>query len=1142
MNGRVLAVTSLLFMAGATVQGNWFAEQWNTFSSSSFWATTYQLFNKALTTLKQRFQNLSDDVKGWLTNKSFSNATVTQLLNKIPADGWREIHPALLMTAKKKEVTNLIAMGTGKVPQRFLDELDRLTLLNMTNDEIISLAQYDISQLTVSEAVTLVSRLGDPAKWSPQNVTDLGPVIFQLPVCLDKVQNDSTAQAVMEILIMCQSANPDPNCPHVEHLWTLTQMMVQRLKGPPSTWNKDTVRAMGNVSIIPDYAIVYLTNSFVKDKKADIVSVPIPATRFRTCENWKQALCRTEQCTVMTAAADNIWYNSLANLQVCVGPSDLSPAGLADPTLKAIAYTNSKARGKDINPQDARIILDDALMNKTVDTITKSDVDALGGPLMMRAPACYLKAAAKRRLLNTVLPSMDSSIMMVQGPEFSTKINALMKADMDTTFINGVFYLSLLSDSLKTYISPNLLKDQNKANWKLIVDKAQETRQRLTTYQIDVIMSQLTTTELLPYTPLFKEYASTRKIEGLDPTTLAMLSKNMSPFSLPCLRGAYLIFGGTNNISAEVIRQGMDFLPCMSATDAQKVSASDLFRVFGAIQATNKALSTAACRVFRDKLMDWAATNMPTGLASLSDVGQQLFLKDVTTIPPCVIVSMGNIALQVLNAEMKQVLLMQMCKNSILSTIPRNSRRLFINSIFGNMVSAAGAKVGVCELNILNDCAFDLSPYNLKKMDEFASFEFIKRLQKAFLSAVPPCLDQSQQQQIGQMLVKAKGPTTTWKNASDISCLLGMLPSTNLMTIPDEVYTSTSCNIMMSPFEDGQLGVCKIGAMNIRDSIAMDQAKRCIKLRQTGGTATACDKISCGGVTVLTTAEIRKFQLQEVKEHLVDLASKDMGMDKAVILAGKVRQLRSQGNLTQEEQTRLGYIYQAFTVDDINNITTWNTPAAKEMIFWMGMMTSMSDEAMTAIRDNVLTNYKSLSSMTSQDLMLLGRVVCYFTQDQINAIPLSAFLDAMRYLGTQDCSGENNGTLYLASRAIDAYNSDNRSIGNWDPATVSEMGLLMGGLSPESLAMMPDRAFSGLTSAGIQSIPPGVLKVIKMSQIKNLTPTTAASISSNQMAEFNSDMVAALQDMLPSPPPGAGAQGLHVSEVVGALTLVLVLV
>nr|XP_045621853.1 uncharacterized protein LOC123772644 isoform X1 [Procambarus clarkii] len=1161
MDRRLVMVGVLvMLMSSGAVGANWFTEQWNSLSSSvsGFWAQTSQLFDKTYSTLRKRFSTISMEMKGWFKNKSFSNATASQMLNKIPVDGWREMHPAMLMTASKSEVTNLIEMGAGKVPQRFLDELNRMTLITQTDEEVINMIQSEVGQcstlistagtssapgceLTLSEIVTLVSRLGDPAKWSPQNVTDLGPVLFLLPVCVDKVQNDSTAQAVMGVLKMCLTANPDPNCLQPGQLWNLIQMMSLRLEGPPSSWGQSSVANIGGINMIPDYAVVYLSDSLIKMFKPDIVKVQIPATKYQVCESWKAALCKAEQCTGMTAAADTAWYNSLGTLQVCMGPSDLSPAGQADPTLQTITYNISKLRGKDMNPQDASIILQDALSSKTIDNITKQDVDALGGPLMMRAPACYLKAAARRGLLTTVLPYMDSSVMRVQGPEFSAKMNALMKADMATAFTNGVFTLTQLIDSLKILISPDLLKGQSKAIWKQIVDKAHATSQPLTTYQIDVIMSQLPPTDLSSYTPLFKEYAPTRKIGGLGQGSLSVLARDMSPYSLPCLRGANVTFGGAVNLTATVVSQGINFLPCMSAADAMKVVPKDLFKVFDAIKVSGKPLSMAACRVFRDKLTDWAATNMPTGLKSLTDVGQQLFLKDVTSIPPCVAVDMGDIALQVLNGEMKQVLLMQMCKANVLSTIPQDGRRLFINSIVSDMMGTSGAQLGICELNKLGNCAFDLNADNLKKMDEFASYEFIKRLQKAFMSPVPPCLDQSQQQQIEQMLINVRGPTNTWKDASDVSCLLRTLTSTNLMGIPDEVYTSTSCNIMMSPFEDGQPAACKIGAIVEDETIAVDQTKTCIALRQAGGATTACDKISCGGVAVMSAAEIRNLQLQDVKDNLADLSSQDMSMDKAMALADAVRQLRNQGNLTQEELTKLGYIYQAFTKDDINNITTWNTPAAKEMIFWMGMMTSMSDEAMRALRDKILTNYKSTSSMTSQDLMLLGRVVCFLTQDQINAIPSTAFLDAMRYLGILDCSGQNS-TVNLAARAVAAYSSDNRNIQYWDPATVSEMGLLMGGLSPESLAMMPDRAFSGLTSAGIQSIPPGVLKVMKVPQIKNLSPTTAAAISSSQMSQFNSEMKVALQGVLPSTGPGGGAPELRVSSRLVALTLALVVV
>lgn len=42
------------------------------------------------------------------------------------------------MTANKSEIKKLVRIGAGKVPERFLDELDRLLILNLSNEEAIA--------------------------------------------------------------------------------------------------------------------------------------------------------------------------------------------------------------------------------------------------------------------------------------------------------------------------------------------------------------------------------------------------------------------------------------------------------------------------------------------------------------------------------------------------------------------------------------------------------------------------------------------------------------------------------------------------------------------------------------------------------------------------------------------------------------------------------------------------------------------------------------------------------------------------------------------------------------------------------------------------------------------------------------------
>ncbi|XP_069957296.1 uncharacterized protein [Cherax quadricarinatus] len=1137
-----LAVLVVFLTGRSTVTASWLSDQLNSLTSSvsSWFNNLSSSFDRSFSKLSQRFSNMTANVKQWFTKRSFANATAAQMLAQIPQDGWREISPALLMTANQSQITKLLDTATGRVPQRMLDELNRLLIINQTSAQAISMAKNNINSMSLSDIITLTARLGDVVNWTVENITNLGPTALILPVCVDSVRDDQTAQAVVNVIQGCLVPSPDPSCPTVPQLSMLVQMMNLRIQGPPANWTTSTVISMGGVNLIPTYAIPYLSNKLILNALPDIAKVPVKAPMYITCEKWKQAVCRAYQCSNMDAMTTKNWYGNLGTLQACVGPSDISSAALTDPTLKLATYNASIMRGKDINPQDASIILQDFFTNKTVDSITTADVNSLGGPLMMRAPACYIKSAADRSLLTTVLPNMDSSVLLVKGPEFPAKTRALMQANMKTALVSGVFTSGQILSSLKVQINPSLLKDQSTTILKQIVDFAYQKRAYLSTFQIDTILSKLSASDLAPYPPFFREYASTVKIGNLNLYAMVVLAKNMSSFSLPCLRGANMTFGGMYNISVDEINSGMEFLRCMSAVDAQKVSPDDLFNVFEAIKATGKPLSMSACRVFRDMLVEWAATNLPSNLTSLQDVASQLFLQDVTVVPPCVLVDLGDAALKVMTKQMKKVALMQLCKmNSGLSSIPQDKRRNFINSIVNDMMSVPGAKIGICELDMLGSCVFDLTPQNLRMMNEPATMEFIKRLQMSFMSPVPPCLDVTQKQQIGQMIITVMGPPATWKDASDISCLLDTLSSTSLMSIPPEVFISVNCKPLTTHFEDGQPDMCKTNAKASYKKMSEMQASNCINLRNTVGSGTNCDKILCNGLAVMTSADINSLQLQDVYDNLADLAAQEMTMAQAQALLTKVRQLSSQGNLTTDNLNNLGYIYQAFTANDMANLN-WTNPRAKSMIYQIGRMKMMPDDVMTAAKDQILSLYQTPPNMNSQDLMLLGQIICVFTQSQINNIPVSAFLGAMRYLGILNCNNKN-GTVYLAQMALAAYKSDNRDLPYWDGATMSEMGLLMGGLGPEQLTAIPPQAYSGLTSAGVKSIAPGALKALKVAQIQNLSPSTAAAITPDQMAQFNTEMMVALNRVLPSTSPRSSATSHCISGFLGGLSLLLAL-
>ncbi|XP_071534000.1 uncharacterized protein [Panulirus ornatus] len=1102
----VLMVIFVVAIVAPSVEGNFLADGWASLSSQAkdAFQNVGESFKSTQHYLEKKFKELSEKVKEWLNQKSFKTATADELLRDIPEDGWKEIEPALLMTANKSEIAKLIEIGEGKIPERFLDELERLLIMRLSDEEAINIAQA-AEKLTQSDVVTLMTRLGKPDRWSATNIADLGPIAMRLPICLDKIENKTALMKMKQIIKDCQKPKPLPSCPEESDLQEANRAVYRKTHGAISSWNTANLTDIGGLANLMDDVINNVGDEFVRDAKNDIIKLTFGKEESSTANAWKKMLCRAEGCHSMGKNEAKTWYDGLGNLKKYVMPSDLSAAALEDASLKSELIANAKDMSDNIKAKDSMLVLKDELKNKIPENITKAEIEAMGSSLFTRAPACFLKKAATRKLLNTLLNDASRSIAMMQGAESLSKTMSLMDTTMDAALVDNVLDFSKVPESLMAHLSPWLLENMKKDHLRKLVLSSSESGHQLTPFQISTVLSSFSARETSEFPPIIKEYLPTSKLRDLSKDHLAELLPDMSTNSLPCFMGAKMAFGNKEIITPDELTEGIEFLPCMSADDAEKIAPDDLFKAFMVISKSGKPLSKPACRVFRDKMVDWGNVTLGGDKHNHDTVASQLYLKDIMFIPPCVIVDFGKKTQIFLNKEMKTVLMMNMCQMEDQSSFSRMYRISLVNSFVEDMVG--DTNLGKCDLNRLRNCIFDLDSENLKKLDEVASSFYIQSLQEAFMKPVPPCLDEAQKQQTGELLVKVKGAPATWKDANDVSHLLSMLPSDKLMEIPKEVLSSIPSPKEMSPFDDNLPEWCKKsfneGNMRIREK----QKEICMQMRKEDGRDTQCDMISCRGVTVMSESDVEKLTTQEVMDNLALLGTDDMGKEKAKILLDKVKEVKNITDLTNQELKNLGFIWQAFTAEDVADMPSFKNGVDKEVIYEMCHKLMPDMDVMEAVVNKVQTEYKDPTKMSSRDLLLVGPLLCFYNTTSINAIPDKIFRSSMRVLGMLDCGKEELGTRNLADKAVAAYRTsqDQMSLTSMDAATLNEMNKLVGGLKPEDLMKIPESAFVGLTSAGMKSISPDAVNVLKTGQIKNLGPSAAFSVTGEQQARFTSE-------------------------------------
>ncbi|XP_047739758.1 uncharacterized protein LOC125178924, partial [Hyalella azteca] len=138
------------------------------------------------------------------------------------------------------------------------------------------------------EKETLLEKLGDSWDWTEENVTNLKPILFHLPIAMLVNLNDTHAidRMYAEVeLCMNNTGNKSASCPsqaesrgegttpRAQYMLSLRAWLIEKTYGDPSNWDRDTFAKMTNLSILPDAVFLRLQPDVLLTRKDGILSM-----------------------------------------------------------------------------------------------------------------------------------------------------------------------------------------------------------------------------------------------------------------------------------------------------------------------------------------------------------------------------------------------------------------------------------------------------------------------------------------------------------------------------------------------------------------------------------------------------------------------------------------------------------------------------------------------------------------------------------------------------------------------------------------------------------------------------------------------------------------------------------------------------
>ncbi|XP_033754416.1 uncharacterized protein LOC117337512 [Pecten maximus] len=379
------------------------------------------------------------------------------------------------------------------------------------------------------------------------------------------------------------------------------------------------------------------------------------------------------------------------------------------------------------------------------------------------------------------------------------------------------------------------------------------------------------------------------------------------------------------------------------------------------------------------------------------------------------------------------------------------------------------------------------------------------------------------------------GASMTSSAVVSLGTAVANLPSSILDTIPDQTLSDLSETIMKSFKEKEESDkereksgfksdvedtdkttykALKIGIatkiLSAKESIATSASGLSGRKKRSTASLTCSDlqAIGTSGLSALTTSQISNLDDQEFIDCAETLGSVTDFSDaqETALLAVAMRSTvwGDPSTWAATDVYNAGVICQAMTETQIGTLTL-----DLDAVSRLGQFSGWESLKKKAVYQRWLTLEKGSdsSTITSSELRSLGHVTCGAETGHINVILSSVYQSAADAVG-ELTSCEDTQLQAFAILAKAAYGSD---ITLWDTTVITNVGIVIGGLSANEISTLSETQIDALDANHITYIPDTTFTGFTVAQINTFSTTQAQSTTVSQRAALTADQLTALE-------------------------------
>ncbi|KAL3876172.1 hypothetical protein ACJMK2_034043 [Sinanodonta woodiana] len=422
----------------------------------------------------------------------------------------------------------------------------------------------------------------------------------------------------------------------------------------------------------------------------------------------------------------------------------------------------------------------------------------------------------------------------------------------------------------------------------------------------------------------------------------------------------------------------------------------------------------------------------------------------------------------------------------------------------------------------------NLSPIQLNTL---ISAEVVRTRQSYFKDA---CLLPDQMAVLRTKLIGVFGSTSTWNldTISDVGSNIQFLASSEQKLIDKthlySILENISVELNPTSEESLRLRECCERWFSPEEKTKVDEARRSVGVtlkdaivyqlslnsrRKRAVASFTCTHIKAMGEAFAKEAtidEVNAIQNSEFTSCLQTISSMSGWSSDLLtaLLAKSVQILGDVCNMTTDEFVSLNYISTALSAEKISCLPL----DSDDIVAAIGQYSTWSSSQLSLLASSYMTlrSLADLENITTTEITSLGHILCGFTTEILASIPPSIIGASGQAIGKlEQCPTAQLQAIKQLASQVSAYGP----VANWTAADVSELGIVLAGLTGDEIQQLSSAAIEGIEADIIPKIPPNVLAAMTIAQLAKFSDIQTASITVAQKAAMSAAKKAGLPNL-----------------------------